>query len=170
MKIHSLLSLAAAILFAGCAGGHFGSNVKNVGVNSTPQRGVVVLAPDKANLFGSMAREHNGWLQEQLRASINRELSQSTRFQPVKGTSGEGQIVFNSLRHGLLEVSPNNYAAQVIADISLVTSNGKTIGNREITSMAGELHSLFDFEDPKTYEDALTNASDKLALELVNDL
>jgi hypothetical protein len=170
MKTHSVLSLAAVLLFAGCAGGHFGSSVKNVGVNATPQRGVVVLAPDKANLFAAMAREHNGWLQGQIRAAINRELSQSSRFQPSKGAAEDGQVVFNSLRHGLLEVSPNNYAAQIVADISLVADNGKIIGNREITSTAGALHSLLDFEDPKTYEDALNNAADKLALELVNDL
>lgn len=168
MKMHHLLSLVAAALLSGCASGHFSSSVKNVGVNTTPQRGVVVIAPDKANIFASMAREHNGWLEAQLRTAINRHLSESERFEPVKGT-GDGTLVFNSLRHGLLEVSANNYAAQVIADISLV-KDGKTIGSREITSTAGDLHPLIDFEDSKIYEEALSNAADKLALELVNDL
>jgi hypothetical protein len=169
MKMHNLLFLAAAVLLSGCASGHFSSSVKNVGINTAPARGIVVLAPDKANVFAAMAREHNGWLEGQLRASINRQLAQSERFQPAKGTAGDGVVAFNSLRHGLLEVSANNYAAQVIADISLL-KDGKVVGNREITSTAGDLRPLMDFEDPKIYEEALTNAADKLALELVADL
>ncbi len=169
MKIFSLFIIAAAALFTGCSSGHFSSGVKTVSVNTAPQRGVVLLSPDKAPLFASMAGQRGPWLQGQLRAAINHQLLQSSRFQPAKGAE-DGQIVFDSLRHGLLEVSANNYAAQIVADITLLTKNGKTVGSREITAMSGDMHSLIDFEDPKTYEDALIGASDKLALELVNDL
>lgn len=169
MKTQSLFALAAAALLVGCSSGHFSSGVKTVSVNTTPQRGVVLLAPDKAPLFSNMANSRGPWLQGQLRAAINHQLSQSSRFQPAKGAE-DGQIVFNSLRHGLIEVSANNYAAQIVADVTLLTKNGKTVGSREITATGGDLHSLIDFEDSKTYEDALIVASDKLALELVNDL
>jgi hypothetical protein len=169
MKMHHVLSVLLAILFAGCSSGRFSSSVKSVGVNTTPKREIVVLGPDKANIFNTMAREHNGWVQTQLRTSINRELAQTERFQPAKGAE-DGQIIFNSLRHGLLEVSANNYAAQITADITLMAANGKVVGNREITSTGGNIHTLSDFEDPKVYEEAITAAVDKLALELVTDL
>lgn len=169
MKTLTLLSLAAAALLAGCASGHFSSSIKTIGVNTTPPKGVVVLAPDKANLFASMAQEHNGWMEGQVRLAINRELSQSTRFQPAKG-SEDGLVIFDSLRHGLVEVSPNTYAAQIVAEVTLKNKNGKVIGGREITSTGGELHTLMEFEDSRVYEAALAGAADKLALELVNDL
>jgi hypothetical protein len=169
MKQHTLLSLAAAALLAGCASGHFSSGVKTVGVNTAPLRGVTILAPDKATVFAGVARDQNGWLEGQIRASIDKELAQSDRFRPAKGAD-DGRIVFNSLRHGLLEVSPNNYAAQIVADVSLVDHNGKTIGNRELSSTSGDLHPLVDFEYARTYQQALAGVADKLALELVNDL
>lgn len=170
MKKLALLSLFAVITFAGCSRDHFSSGVKVVGVNSTPRRQTVVLSPSKANSFNSMAQERNGWVEGQLRTSITRELSESGRFQPAKGNEDDGQIVFNSIRHGLLEVSANNYAVQLTADFSLIGKNGKTIGSRELSATAGQIHTLAEFEDSKTYEEALTSAADKLALELVHDL
>lgn len=168
MKFYSLCTIIAAVFLSACSSGHFSSGVKTVSVNTATKRGVVLLAPDKANLFATMARERNGWLESQLRTSIQRELGQSARFQP--GQAGaDGEVAFIALRHGLLEVSANNYAAQVIAEVEL-RRGGKVVGNRELTATAGDLHSLNDFEDSKIYEAALTNAADKVALELVNDL
>ena len=170
MKKTALLFLFAAITFTGCSRDHFSSGVKVVSVNTTPRRQTIVLSPSKATSFNSMAQERNGWLEGQLRTSITRELSESGRFQPAKGNEDDGQIVFNSIRHGLLEVSANNYAAQLTADVSLVGKNGKTIGSRELSATAGQIHTLAEFEDSKTYEEAMTSAADKLALELVHDL
>ncbi len=170
MKKIALLFLFAAFTFAGCSRDHFSSNVKVVGVNTTPRRATVVLSPNKAISFNNMAQERNGWLEGQLRTSITRELAESGRFQPAKAGDDDGQIVFNSIRHGLLEVSANNYAAQLTADISLVGKNGKVIGSRDLSATAGQIHTLAEFEDSKTYEEALTSAADKLALELVHDL
>ncbi len=170
MKNISLLFLFAAITFTGCSRDHFSSGVKVVGVNTTPRRATTVFSPDKGGSFNSMAKERNGWVEGQLRTSITRELEESGRFQPAKGNEDDGQIVFNSIRHGLLEVSANNYAAQLTADVSLVGRNGKTISTRDITATAGLIHTLSEFEDSKVYEEALTNAADKLAMELVHDL
>lgn len=170
MKKLALLSLFAVITFAGCSRDHFSSGVKVVGVNTTPRKPTVVLSPDKAAFFNSMAKERNGWVEGQLRTSITRELAESGRFQPAKDGGSDGQIVFNSIHHGLLEVSANNYAVQLSADISLIGKNGKSSGSRSITATAGQIHTLAEFEDSKNYEEALTSAADKLALELVHDL
>lgn len=170
MKMTALLFLFAAITLAGCSRDGFSSGVKVVSVNTTPRRPTIVLSPERANSFSSMAKERNGWVEGQLRTSITRELAESGRFQPAKGNGDDGQIVFNSIRHGLLEVSANNYAAQLTADVSLVGKNGKTISNRDLTATAGQIHTLAEFEDSKTYEEAMTSAADKLALELVHDL
>ena len=170
MKMLHFLSLAAAVAFAGCASGHFSSSDKSIAVRTTPQKEIVVLAPDKANVFTTMAREQNNWLTAQIQAAITHELSLSSRFQPGKGGAGDAQIVFNSLRHGLLEVSANNYAVQVVAEVSLLGHGGKKVGDREITSTSGNIHTLADFEDSKTYQEALLSAAEKLSLELVSDL
>ncbi len=170
MKKTALLFLFAAITLAGCSRDHFSSSVKVVSVNTTPRRPTIVLSPNKAASFNNMAQERNGWIEGQLRTSITRELSESGRFQPAKDGTDDGQIVFNRIRHGLLEVSANNYAAQLTADVSLIGKNGKVIGSRDLSAMAGQIHTLAEFEDSKTYEEALTSAADKLAMELVHDL
>ena len=170
MKKTALLFLFAAITLAGCSRDHFSSGVKIVGVNTTPRKPTIVLSPDKAAFFNTMAKERNGWVESQLLTSITRELAESGRFQPAKDSTDDGRIVFNSIHHGLIEVSANNYAVQLSADISLTGKNGKNVGGRSVTATAGQIHTLAEFEDPKTYEEALTSAADKLAMELVHDL
>ena len=170
MKTFRYLSLILAMALLGCASGHFSSSVKTISVNTTPQKEIIILAPDKANVFATVAREHNGWIQAQLRNTIIHQLSQSDRFQPGKGGADDGQINITGIRHGVLEVSPNNYAVQVVAEITLVGHGGKKIGDREITSTSGNVQPLREFEDSKTYEESLINASEKLAVELVSDL
>lgn len=169
MKTFRFLSLIIGLALAGCASGHFSSSVKNIGVNTTPQKTVVILAPDKANIFNSMAREQTGWLENQLHGAITHHLSESERFQPGKAAE-DGKIVLTGLRHGVLEVSPNNYAVQVVGEFSLFNKAGKKIGDREITSTAGNVQPLTEFEDSKTYQESLTSATEKMALELVSDL
>jgi|GEM_PF-4196100 len=169
MKTFRFLSLMIGLALAGCASGHFSSSVKNIGVNTTPQKTVVILAPDKANIFNSMAREQTGWLENQLHTAITHHLSESERFQLGKGAE-DGKIVVTGLRHGVLEVSPNNYAVQVVGEFSLFNKAGKKIGDREITSTAGNVQPLTEFEDSKTYQESLISATEKMALELVSDL
>jgi hypothetical protein len=170
MTTFRYLSLFLAMALLGCASGHFSSSVKTIGVETRPQKEIIILAPEKANVFMTVAREHNAWIQAQLRNTITHQLSQSGRYEPGKGSGDDGQIVITGIRHGVLEVSPNNYAVQVVAEISLVGRGGKKIGDREITSTSGNVQPLREFEDSKTYEESLINASEKLALELVSDL
>jgi hypothetical protein len=169
MQTLRFLSLVMALAIFGCASGHFSSGVKTISVNAKPQKEIVVLAPEKANIFSAVAREHNGWLQAQLQNTITHQLSVSDRYQPGKPGQEDGQIIFTGLRHGVLEVSPNNYAVQIVAEISLMRG-GKKVGEREITSTCGNVQPLISFEDSRLYEESLINASEKLALELVSDL
>ena len=148
-------------------------------VNPTPRRPMVLLAPAKSDYFTEMANKQGGWLEGRLRGAINRELAQSVRFRTARGGQPDGEIVFDSVRHGLIEVSANHYVVTLTAEVTLYKGGGnarsrssesRTVGHREISTNSGEMHTIEEFEDARIYEQGLDSAVDKLALELVHDL
>ncbi len=186
MKLTQLLALLALGLLAGCSSEQFSSDIRTVAVNSTPRRPVVLLAPHNSDAFSEMANRQHGWLQNHLRDAINRQLAQSGRFQATRDDRADGEIAFDNLRHGLLEVSAHNYVVTVNAELTIYsndtsrswrnrtarqrTNSNRVVGHRELNSTAGYLHSLEEFENPGTYQESLDSAVDKLALELVHGL
>jgi hypothetical protein len=165
-----ILSLFAALLVSGCAGGSFSSGVKTVHVNPAVKRGTVVTAPDKATVFAQTAQSQTQWLENWLRNAIVNQINQSGRFSAIDRNPVDATIEFESVRHGLIEVSAGSYAATLDVDVILLDRNGKTTGHRTVSATGGSIHSLRDFEDAKVYSEALSIAADKLALELVSTL
>ena len=104
-----------------------------------------------------------------VRSTIAREIAAGGRFQFVPTGGGDAQITIDSLRHGLIEVSANNYAVTVAGSVS-VTHGGKDLGPREFSATGGDIRPLAEFEQSATYEAALQTAFDKVALELVAGL
>ncbi len=124
MKTAYLLNVFAALSLVGCSGDHFSSKVHSVAVNSTPRHSYVLLSPTGADAFSAMAKKEGGWLEDSLRAAINHELRQSRRFEPARSGQPDGEVVFDSLRHGLVEVSANNYLVTLTVEFTL--TNGHT--------------------------------------------
>ncbi len=169
-----LLGLAAAtvlIAFSGCASDHLPSSVRTVSLAPAARQQPVVLAPAKANVFSRMAGERSTWAANQLRAAIAREIANGGRFQtqPTGSGSADAQIAIETLRHGVIEVSANNFAVTVSGTVS-ITHGAKNLGTREFSATSGDIRPLLDLEDPRNYEAALQGALDKAALELVADL
>ena len=124
MKTAHLLNVVAALTLVACSGDHFSSKVHSVAVNSTPRHSYVLLSPTGADAFSAMAKKEGGWLEDSLRAAINHELRQSSRFEPVRHGQPDGEVVFDSLRHGLVEVSANYYLVTLTVEFTL--TNGHT--------------------------------------------
>ena len=190
MKIAHLLNVLAALSLVGCSSDHFSSKVHSVAVNSTPRHSYVLLSPAGAEAFSEMAKKEGGWLEDSLRAAINHELRQSSRFEPARSGQPDGEIVFDSLRHGLVEVSANKYLVTLTGEFTLTNGHinarawsdkrrndsreganaRQTVGHREFTANSGQPRTLAEFEDSRVYEESLNAAIDKIALELVHDL
>jgi hypothetical protein len=186
MKIAHLLAVLAIGLLAGCSSEHLSTDIRTIAVNAAPRRAVTVFTPRDSDTFSEMANRQHGWLEGRLRGAINRQLAQSVRFQTAGNGGADGEIVFDNLRHGLTEVSADNYVVTINAEITIYsrsnsrswlsdtirqrTSGDRVAGHREITSHAGQIRSLGEFENPKIYQESLDSAVDKLALELVYGL
>ncbi len=186
MQINQLLAILAVGLLAGCSSEHLSTDIRTIAVNPTPRRPVTLLAPHNSDAFSEMANKQDSWLEGRLSSAINRQLAQSVRFQTARNNTADGEIVFDNLRHGLIEVSANNYVVTVNAELTIYSSgasrswrNGATrqrtsgdrvAGHRELNSTAGQIHSLEEFENPSTYQESLDSAVEKLAIELVYGL
>ena len=159
------VAVAAFIALAGCANDHLPSSVRTVSLAPAARQQPVVLAPSKATVFARMAEERSTWAANQLRTAIARELASGGRFQPQPTGTGDAQIAIETLRHGVLEVSANNFAVTISGTVS-ITQGTKSLGVREFSATSGDIRPLLDFEDPRNYEAALQGAFDKAALEL----
>lgn len=164
-----LFAVALALVTGACASKQLPGNVRTVSLAPAARQTPVVLAPSRATGFARMAAERNTWAVNQLRSTISRELAAAGRYQPVPTGQGDAQITIDTLRHGLIEVSANQYAVSVAGTISVARGN-ESLGQHEFSGTSGQISPLSEFEDPAKYEEALQGTFDKVALELVTGL
>ncbi len=129
----------------------------------------MILSPARENYFSQIAREHNDWLVTALNTAVRRELANGGRYQNAPTGTADAEITFETLRHGLIEVTADNYAVQLSGSAS-VTKGSKQVSSHDFSSTSGAIRPLKDFEDTKNYEEALQGVVDKVALELVTSL
>ena len=168
--LHLFPALVAAICLSACGGGtHLPSGVRTIGISPSARQAPQVLAPTGASNFSRMAEGEGLWAVSQLRATLARELTATERFQTVSPGKGDAEIMIESLRHGLIEVSGGSYGVSVTATVS-ITRGGKSLGTRELESVGTTVRSLRELEDPTIYREALQATLDKAAVEFVAEL
>ena len=167
---HLIPALAAAIMLSACGGGTtLPSGVKTIGISPSARQAPQVLAPPSASHFTRMAEGEGAWAVGQLRATLTREIAAGQRFQPAMPGKGDAEIMIETLRHGLLEVSGGSYAVTVTATVS-ITRGSKSLGTRELEGVGSAIQSIRDLEDPAIYHAALQSTFDKIAVEFAASL
>lgn len=161
MKMTNAFAIAAALLalaFPACSGNRVRDTIRTVSVS-----------PSGGRYSSRSMAEDNDRVVNALRTAIEREIGNSSRFEPGPSGTGDAVIAIDTLRHGLVEAGAGNYSVKIWGNV-IVTERDRRTTRRSFSGVSGIVRPYDEFENTKLYEEAVQGVADKIALELITTL
>lgn len=171
MKLSTLLSISASLLFVGCSSSGLSTKIQTLNVSASSTKPTTLLTPPKETEFAAAAERETAFVEQAVRTSTLESIGQFQRFQRGSDSGADATVIFDAIRHGVTRVGDGLYAPTIEADVRVVGLDNKQLLRLTRSATSGELHPLDTFvKNTELYREALRIAAQKLAVELTSAL